>query len=474
MSVQVVRPSARIVAVMTAAIGSLFLAGFLIVAFSDPVTVIAALLVVCAMIAVLRFPILPLGFLLFAVPFHHAIIVALGYKAHVGVGALTYWKDALILALFVRAVVGRFWSDRRLLPWKMSDSVLIVYVLVWVLIAVLSPPRAGVGSDLARYVEGPLILLTITFLRPTRKQVWLLATALIAAAAIIGGAAVIEWLGPRANFQSWYGPAPPASGEPFKLAGGGYRAGSFIYDPLIFAFYIAGATPFALAATFVRTRWRTAAVFGALACGAGVVVAFSRSGYLGGGFGVLAATAFAVRRPAIRLSLIGLIILISGATYLYYFTAGSESLNRSGSDRAHSAALKRDLDLVTARPFGYGLATTDRSNYVTPGPGQLGYTESAYMATAIGGGLPGLILYLVVLFMTMMRVRTARRSAIRAGDRTGTVLAAGALGAMLAVMVAGLFVGIHELLIEVMLWGTPGLALAWASSRQRELRTTSA
>jgi O-antigen ligase len=191
------------------------------------------------------------------------------------------------------------------------------------------------------------------------------------------------------------------------------------------------------------------------------VVAHSRSGYIGGGIGVLAVTALAVRRVGIRVSLIGLAIVISGATTLYYFTTGNETLHRTGSDRAHKSALMRDVDLVVARPFGYGLGTTDRAVYRTPAPGQIGYTESAYLAAALEGGIPALVLYLAVLFMTAMRVRAARLRAIRAGDQSGIVLTAGALAAMLAVAVAGLFLGIHELLIDMLLWGAPGLALAW-------------
>jgi hypothetical protein len=290
---------------------------------------------------------------------------------------------------------------------------------------------------------------------------------MLAAATIMGVAAVIERLGPRLDFQRWYG-ANPGNGGTFLLTGGSYRAGSFVYDPLILGFYLAAATPFAVALAVVRRRWRAAVFLGVAACVGGLIVTLARSAYIGGGIGALVALSMSVRNPGIRLSLVGITIVIAGTVSLSYLAAGNATLVRPDSNVAHQNALERDYKLVLARPFGYGLGTTDR-NRTRAGAdaGQLGATESSYMAKALEGGVQGLMLYLVALFVTAMRVRSVRLRARRAGDRAGTALAAGAIGAILAVAIAGFFLGVHELVVEVLLWGAPGLALAWPIATER-------
>jgi hypothetical protein len=63
-----------------------------------------------------------------------------------------------------------------------------------------------------------------------------------------------------------------------------------------------------------------------------------------------------------------------------------------------------------------------------------------------------LILYLLHL----------RRGAVARGDPVTTGLAAGAVGAVAAVLGAGVFLGVQELVVEVMVWGSAALAMAWA------------
>jgi hypothetical protein len=73
-----------------------------------------------------------------------------------------------------------------------------------------------------------------------------------------------------------------------------------------------------------------------------------------------------------------------------------------------------------------------------------------------------------------MRVRAVRRAAIRARDQGPALVAAGAIGAMIAVSIAGLFIGVHELPIELVIWVPPGIALAWPiaerASQERRAR----
>lgn len=458
-------PSRRAVPVLAAAAGLLFLAGIMVVAFDHPIPVLAALLITGTAIAVVRYPISALGIFLFVAPFHTAIFAALQGRAHLAPGALGHWRDAIVVALFLRAVAERVRADGRLPLRNAGDNVLLFFAFAYLLIAVASPPRSSVYPALGRYVEGPMLLLAIKFLRPSRRQLWQLAAAMIAAASVIGAAAVIEWFGPRLEFHAWYGAPPPATGEPFVLGTSLYRSGSFIFDPLILGFYLAAATPFAVTVAVVRTRWRAVALVCVAACTAGLIATLVRSAYIGAGLGILLGLALTVRNPGIRFSLVGLAIVISGSIAASYTAAGSEVLIRPESNAAHQRYLDRDVRLLVAKPFGYGLGTTDRYRYhsgTETDPGQLGATESSWLARALEGGVQGLALLFITLFTTAMRLRAVRGRAVRVGDHAGRALAAGALGSMLAVFLSGLFLGVHEIVVEILLWGLPGIALAWS------------
>ena len=462
----------RPVRTIAAAVGCVLLAGVIVVGLQYPVPLVAALLIVCGAIAVMRFPIAALIVLLFVEPFHLAIFTSLNNVANIPTGRLVYWEDALIVALFARGVLGRFSTDRRLrMPRDAGDSLLVLYILGFIAVAVASPNRSTVMAALGRHIEGPLLLLAIRFLRPTRKQLWYCVGAALAAASIMGAAALIERLGPRLDFQAWYGAA--STGGLFTSGGPEYRSGSFLNSPLVLGFYLAGAIPLAVAAATLRTRWRVPALIATAVCTAGLITTVTRSSYIGAGIAVLTVLLLTVRNPGIRSSLIGMMLVIAGTTVLSYIVQGNQSIVRSGSNTEHIDALKRDLDLLAAEPFGYGLGTTDRFAQGAGGKkNSVGVTESTYFAKGLEGGILGLGLYLIALFATAIRLRWLRRRALRARDPGGVALAAGALGTMTAIGIAGLFLGIHELAVEVLLWGVPGIALAWKVSGARPAAAT--
>jgi hypothetical protein len=285
---------------------------------------------------------------------------------------------------------------------------------------------------------------------------------MLGAAAVMGIAGLVERFGPRLAFHRWYGAMPGPEGAPFVVGTTGYRAGSFLYDPLITGFYFAGLVAWSAAIAVYRSRWRPLAVVGFGICVAGDIVTGTRTGFVGGGIGVFVALALSLRNPRIRFSLIGLGVVVAGSLWLFYAAAGSPTLVRPESDKGHQARLERDVELLSRRPFGYGLGTTDRFSYrANAGPGQLGPTESTYLSIALESGFHGLALYMTALFVTGMRLRKVRRKAREARDQAPAVLAAGAMGAMVAVVTAGLFLGVHELPIELVIWGPAALALAW-------------
>src|SRR5436309_5538296 len=147
----------RMVAPLAVAIGSVLLAGIVALALDQPVPTLAALLVLCTAIAVIRFPNVAMMALLFVLPFHAAIFTALANRAHVSADPLIYWKDVLIGALFARAVAERVLKDRRLPIRNAGDNALLAYVFAFIVIALASPGRPTVGPALGRYIEGPLL-----------------------------------------------------------------------------------------------------------------------------------------------------------------------------------------------------------------------------------------------------------------------------------------------------------------------------
>ena len=460
--------SGRTTTLLASAIGLTMFAGAMIVAFERPVPIFAALLLITAGLAVIRFPIVALLFLLFAAPFHYAIFTALQNKAHVATGPLLYWKEGLLLALFVRAVIERLFVDLKFPLGDPGDGLLLFYIFAFLVIAIASPARSTVWPAFDRYVEGPILLLTIVFLRPTRKQLWWCLGAVVACAAVMGGAAIYERFFARYSFHEWYGAGIGESKAPFLVGKNGYRAGSFIYDPLILGFFLAGSVGLTATLAAFRSRWRAAMLLAVAASGGGLIAAGTRSGFLGGSVALLVALLLAIRDPAIRLAVVGIAIVVGGSLWLYYYAAGSQFLVRPESDTAHQERVERGFDLLQAQPFGYGLGTTDRfSSQEGFGAGQLGFTENTYLATALESGMQGLVLYLVALFGTAMRLRAVRRRALRAGDVAGTALAVGGLAAMAGIVVSGLFLGVHEQVVEEMLWGPAGIAIAWALASGR-------
>jgi len=442
--------------------GLVALAGVIVIAVAHPLPILVGLATVAAGTAILMAPMPILIALLFFVPFHTLLVTYAQNHAHVSTGPLTYWKDVLIIALFVRVVGGRLAKERSFAPLREpGDIFLLVYMFAYTILALFSPHSPTVYRALGRIIEGPLLFFAIRFLRPTRKQLWMMLAAILAAASVMGIAAVIEKLGPHAGFQTWYGAAKPAANSSFYSGANAYRSGSFLSSPLILAFYLAGATALALGVFNANRRWRGPAVIAIAACGGGLISTLTRSGLIGGGVGVLVVVALGVGNRRIRAALLGLMVVAFLAVASYYVAGGSESLVRTTSNSGHRASLERDLTLIEGRPWaGYGLGTTDALSQRFQLSSAPGVTESVYMARAIEGGIPALLLYLLALYVTAMRVRAARRRAVLVEDREAAALAAGALGTMIAIALAGLFLGVQELVVETVLWSAPAIALA--------------
>jgi hypothetical protein len=455
------RPHYRIIGTL---IGLALLAGLMAEAFTHTLVVLGILAVACLGVALIRFPIAALVVVLFLEPFHSAIIVAMANKAGLPFGPLRHWEDVLIALLFVRAVVERLLKDRKLPLGNAGDNLVLAYIGAFILLAVASPSRPTVGDALVLYTTGPMLFLTLRFLRPTRKQLWACILSFVFAATVVGTAAIFEKLGPHEGFLRWYG--VPASQVAYSASQHPYRSASFLIDTLILAFYLAGTASFTAGLVAIRSRWRPAALYAFVACAGGLVATITRSGYIGGAVGMTLVLLLIVRNPMSRLALVGMTLVLVGGLSIHYVQNGT--LTRGEGDTAHKHALQRDLDLLAARPLGYGIGSTDRFRFQAGAKEtqQLGATESTYMARALEGGVPSLILYLVTLYVLILRLRSMRMRARRVGDVVGASLAAGAMGAIVGVALSGLFLGVLERPVELVLWGAPALALAWSAHRE--------
>jgi hypothetical protein len=439
-------------------------AGIAAEAIASPVPVLGGLALAILALAAWRYPGLALVALLLLLPFNVAIFTAVVNKGGAHVGRLGDWKDALIVLLFVRGVVARWQREGTLrMPGGALNRFLIFYVLFYGLVGVASPHLAPVPYALSRVVEGPLLFLAILALRPSRRTVVACVYALLAAAAIVGIAALYERLGPHQGFLLWFGSARPGPNSSFFPGGGGYRSGSFLDSPLILAFYLAVAAPVGLGTVFAFRRRGGLRLLGALAtaaCVAGIVVAETRSGYLGGGLGILLVLLFGLRNNAVRAALIGIFVIVVAVAVIQ--NQHSSAITRPGEDTSKRHALVHDFNVIASNPLGIGLGSIDAVGQRF-GISARGATasESELLARGIEGGVAALLLYPASLLLLILYLVNLRRRASIDGDSVTMGLAAGAAGAAAAVITAGLFLGIDELVVEVGVWAPAALAVAW-------------
>jgi hypothetical protein len=86
----------------------------------------------------------------------------------------------------------------------------------------------------------------------------------------------------------------------------------------------------------------------------------------------------------------------------------------------------------------------------------------------------GFLGYIAALFITGMRLRSLRREALRHDDGRGALIAAAALAGLIGISVAGVFLPVRGLSIQLLMWGVCGIAIAYQTGRDRARRTVSA
>jgi putative inorganic carbon (HCO3(-)) transporter len=245
-----------------------------------------------------------------------------------------------------------------------------------------------------------------------------------------------------------------------------YRAGEFIEGSAAAAQRIAGyggsglATnpndmaltlnlliPVAAVLALVERTWlrRASAALVLVACVAGVVVTFSRAGFLSlAGMALFAAAASAWRRPLVTIAAVLVVVLsmplLPEAYRARIGTITDISADPTGSAQGRWDDVKTAARLAALHPIigvglGQNVLALNRERGTT-----WREVHNVYLQLALDLGVPGLVLFLAlfgVLVRTASRVRRRARR-VREGRQLGT-LARGAQAALLAFAIAALF-----------------------------------
>jgi len=422
--------------------------------------------------ASLRFPGAVLALLLVLLPLHILGLVAFSHGllpvARGGGPPLRviYATDAALLsALALVAIV----AGRRSLLGQRHRRLrrfLVVYLLLAAIMGVTSPTTEAAGWGFMLMAAGPVILLAVLAVGPSRRVVRLaIAGFLVTAGAVAAVGLVEQHLG--ATLPAWLGVGTPDLDGAFYAAHGtGYRSGSALGSPLWLGFYLAAAVPLAIGVACAVRRWGRLTVAAlALVVVAALTVTGTRAGYAGAAAGGVLAALLATRSRMGRALVAAAVVTTGAAIVAVGYANHVQQVVHSGADNAaHLATVKSDLDLIAQHPLGYGLGVTDvigQSFDTTSLPQGLA-TEDVYLSRGLQGGVPGMVLYLLSLMVLSVALLDAWADCRRAGDLEAAGLAAAALGVLLAASVAGLFLGIEDLAYLVLVWGSAGLALAVA------------
>ena len=205
------------------------------------------------------------------------------------------------------------------------------------------------------------------------------------------------------------------------------------------------------ASLFLAGQWRTKAVLLAPAAliADAIVTTVSRSGFLAAAVSLVAFNLFTPKRMRAR---VGLLSLLAVALFLSLTTANYwsriQTIKYEGADVAgvdtgggRLDIVKGQLQMFELHPFGCGAMCTNilspqfiPSQYLVGGQRS---SHNTFMSMLVNHGVPGGILYLLLLVWIYRTLRRAARySAASSGDTEGERFAAVILPALAAVMVA--------------------------------------
>lgn len=403
---------------------------------------------------------------LLIMPFHSLTFQVLGVELGASGASMTLmqsWKDLLLVALLGRALLPALLTGRLRMahPWVLVLLIFYMLVGVW---GVLRSPSLVAGLYGFRGTFEPLALLLITLLLPLSTE-WV--RRVIPALLIVGGAvslfAIFQVFVLGYPFFIRYfavnGHLPTA----LSFAGGTFpRAIGTFFGPNQFSLYLSFLILLGLnlALRLPRWRWPTLALVGLL--GVALLLTVSRSGWVATLAGVIFSGLIWRRKDVFVLPLLVLMLV---AVPLGLALDLDQYLIRTVSLSDPSAAYRldinqRNLQIVLENPLGIGLGLVGGralNTRILGDNAQLYNSESYYLQTAMELGIPGLLLFLILItscgyavYDTIFRLR----------DRYAVALAVSTFACIVAAMTHAFFIAeFQDLTVASYLWFMVGLAM---------------
>jgi putative inorganic carbon (hco3(-)) transporter len=368
-------------------------------------------------------------------------------------GALSLAKAAgLLLAVAWLAQWAAGAADRRDF---FADYPHLTWVLVaflgWGVLSLLWAPQFGTGlTALSRYAPNILLLpIAYTALR-TRRDLSLVLGAIVLGAVLAAAFGVLQ--PPQAGLIEESSRATGTVGDPNELA----------------AFVLVGL---ALAAGFALGREhsplvRVGAALAVPLCAAGIFLSLSRGGLVAFAF-VLVAGAFLAGRWRFAVTAILLALALGGTLYFTQLAPlpARERISAANGGTGRSDLWKVGLRMVQANPVGgVGVGNFQASSPdFTLQPGTITradlifssapkVTHNTYLEIAAEMGLPGVILFGIIICSSLACGLKAARTWAARGQPTMEALARGAVLGLIGMLVADFFISdMYTKLLWVML-----------------------
>src|SRR2546421_7481449 len=250
-----------------------------------------------------------------------------------------FWLlDGALLAGIVTGAAVRACHLRARRPVTPVVVAAVAFIGVALAAALRSPDARAAGFGLMLTICGPVVLLVVWSVGPSRRIAWASVLAMIAAACGLAGVALAEQR-VTSVVRTWLEYARPG---PPSFTGGypTWRSGSLFAGSLEYAFYSAALLPVAVATLVASRRWlRWAAVLVVLMVTTGLVITFTRSALLGGAIGLAVVLALTARSRGMALG--GLAVGAAAVTVLILADArGVGPLGHGGSDEAHLSRVR--------------------------------------------------------------------------------------------------------------------------------------
>jgi O-antigen ligase len=367
-------------------------------------------------------------------------------------GAGPLWDEALL----VSSVLLLLWCVVMLRRWQLWTVPITLPLLLAFVVAtgsvVVNVVPGDVGLYALRVLFEPLLFYFLGFLFPKDKK-WVRAT-------IVLFVLTATTLALHGLYQYLTHAPMPASWVDVRETGIGTRAYSIIGNPNGLGAFLLMGTLVSMSLALSHQPRRTARLLWTLSCAiqvAAIAVTFSRGAWIGLAAGVITLVIMAHRRflvPIATAAVAGWFVAPRAFVDRLTFAFSSAYITKS-SEAGRIYVWRMALEYAGSHPwFGLGLGTFGGTAAVTFGYGRL-WVDNFYLQLAAEGGL---VLVALFLWILLRALKGLVRGYGATTDRFLRPLAAGAVGAFVAVAVANATASVWETLtVGVGFWFLTGL-----------------